>query len=522
MLPDLIKARSYMKFKTIISLLMCLLVIFSVSAYAAETDGKKTDLYLNHGSVIIAEKSVSGYDVNGKKVTSFDPDGYRIRQSNSQFATQNNITVESAQTDIELDGINIDCSDVFGTAAFMIDGTSDVSITISRNNLLSGGDSKAGLEIGTFATAVINGRGSLKVVSKNGSAAIGGGGTNPCGNLIVNSGYIIADGSKSSSGAGIGGGCNASGGTITVNGGYIEAYGGEYSAGIGGGGSAGSGGTITINGGTVTAVGGIYAAGIGGGRVGRSGTIIINGGSVKAVAGSNCPNAIGGGYGRPAAELKDSQGNNLTCVKIDMGASSGELSLKLNGEMTNICYPHPDDSFLYLYLKDGEYKALLTSEYAQSVYLSITVKNPSFTVEKTSAEMLTLSATSSLNLSGKLLKGDFSTVGNIKGQFLNQESSLILTDENGAEAQSFKKFATGQRVTLKSGDDELDYAEIVIVGDTDSDGEVNAMDAVVAKAIQTGLLTECSAAVASASDFNCDGIIDDEDIVLLINAGLKN
>lgn len=510
-----------MKTKKLISMCLCLLLITGISAHAAETDGKKTDFYLNYGSVTIGENSVSGYDSKGQKVTVPDADGYRIRQSNNQFATQNNITVESARADIELDGINIDCSDVFGTAAFMIDGSSMVNITLKRNNFLSGGESKAGLEIGTFAETVIDGDGSLKVVSKNGAAAIGGGGTNPCGVLVINGGYIVADGSGSSSGAGIGGGCNASGGTITINGGYVEAVGGEYSAGIGGGGSAGAGGNITINGGTVTATGGIYAAGIGGGRVGKCASVIIGGGSVKAVAGKNCKNAIGGGYGRPAAEITDSSGNKMTCVKIDAEAGKGDLSLKLDGKMTGIRYAHPDDGCLYLYLKDGEYSALVTSRYSKSAYFTITVNNPDFTAEKTLAEMLALADGSALSLSGKLLKGDFSSVGNIKSQFTNSESKLFLTDENGIETDDFEKFATGQVITLKSGGDELDRAEIVISGDADCDGEINAADAVIAQAIQTGILTNCGAAVLSAADADGNGTIDDADITILINAGLK-
>ena len=480
-----------MKTKKLISMCLCLLLITGISAHAAETDGKKTDFYLNYGSVTIGENSVSGYDSKGQKVTVPDVDGYRIRQSNNQFATQNNITVESARADIELDGINIDCSDVFGTAAFMIDGSSKVNITLKRNNFLSGGESKAGLEIGTFAETVIDGDGSLKVVSKNGAAAIGGGGTNPCGVLVINGGYIVADGSGSSSGAGIGGGCNASGGTITINGGYVEAVGGEYSAGIGGG------------------------------RVGKCASVIIGGGSVKAVAGENCKNAIGGGYGRPAAEITDSSGNKMTCVKIDAEAGEGDLSLKLDGKMTGIRYAHPDDGCLYLYLKDGEYSALVTSRYSKSAYFTITVNNPDFTAEKMLAEMLALADGSALSLSGKLLKGDFSSVGNIKSQFTNSESKLFLTDENGIETDDFEKFATGQGITLKSGGDELDRAEIVISGDADCDGEINAADAVIAQAIQTGILTNCGAAVLSAADADGNGTIDDADITILINAGLK-
>ena len=60
-----------------------------------------------------------------------------------------------------------------------------------------------------------------------------------------------------------------------------------------------------------------------------------------------------------------------------------------------------------------------------------------------------------------------------------------------------------------------------ISGDADCDGEINAADAVIAQAIQTGILTNCSAAVLSAADADDNGTINDADITILINAGLK-
>ena len=274
-----------MKIKAIICTALSVALIFSFSSYAFASDGVKTSVYLNYGKVSITADGISGFDENGTAISVFDSDGYRIRQQNNAYSTENNIEVDCADAKIELDGVNIDCSDLFGTAAFMIDGESNVSLTVKRNNYLTGGDARASLEVGSSAALTIDGDGYLSVLSVSSGAAIGGGGSNTNGSITINSARITADSSASTSGAGIGGGCNAAGGIITINGGWVNAIGGEYSAGIGGGGTAAAGGNITINGGTVTAAGGIYGAGIGGGRLGKCEKVTINGGSVKATAG---------------------------------------------------------------------------------------------------------------------------------------------------------------------------------------------------------------------------------------------
>ncbi len=85
-------------------------------------------------------------------------------------------------------------------------------------------------------------------------------------------------------------------GTLVIEDGFINAQGGGMSAGIGGSCPNSSGGTIIINGGTVNATGGsIGGAGIGGSYVncidpiGMCGTVIINGGKVTAIGGSKSP-----------------------------------------------------------------------------------------------------------------------------------------------------------------------------------------------------------------------------------------
>ena len=103
---------------------------------------------------------------------------------------------------------------------------------------------------------------------------IGGNSNANCGNIIIKSGNITAQGLN---GAGIGSGPDNSCGTITITGGTINAQGNLLSgqaAGIGTG-NNGECGDIVISGGTVTATGGQYSAGIGGGTSGYCSNITI-------------------------------------------------------------------------------------------------------------------------------------------------------------------------------------------------------------------------------------------------------
>ena len=97
--------------------------------------------------------------------------------------------------------------------------------------------------------------------------------------------------------AGIGAGANSSCGNIVIESGIISAQ-GHNSAGIGGSGDA-SCGDITIKGGVVCATGGFDGAGIGGCGTAGCGAITIEDGVtlVAATAGSKCENPIGAGAG---------------------------------------------------------------------------------------------------------------------------------------------------------------------------------------------------------------------------------
>lgn len=510
--------RWIMKIKAFICAALSAALIFSFSSFAFASDGVKTSVYLNYGKVLITADGISGFDENGNAISVFDPDGYRIRQQNNSYSTENNIEVDCADADIELDGVNIDCSDLFGTAAFMIDGESNVSLTVKRNNYLTGGDARASLEVGSSASLTIDGDGSLNVVSVSSGAAIGGGGSNTNGSITINSARITADSSASTSGAGIGGGCNAAGGIITINGGWVNALGGEYSAGIGGGGTAAAGGTVTINGGTVTAVGGIYGAGIGGGRLGKCEKVAINGGSVKATAGENAPNNFGGGYARPAAAIVDSDSNALVCAVVDVNALNCSVDSRINSKTVNVNYTHPDDSNFYFWLKEGTYTADVFPQGGAGIHAQIEISGSTATVTTSSFETLVLKSDSELALGNKLLTGDFSTVTDIKSEFENE--ILTLFDSDSDQIESFNYFATGQRIALISDEMMIDYADIVISGDLDGDGICDGRDAVIAQAIKSGMLTTAAPSVNAAADADSDGDFSDNDILMIQQKGL--
>jgi hypothetical protein len=128
------------------------------------------------------------------------------------------------------------------------------------------------------------------------AAGIGAGYQKACGNILIESGTIVAEGG--SRGAGIGGAGFASCGTITITGGTVTATGGEHGAGIGSG-YKGNCQSISITGGTVIATGYGDGAGIGSGKDGSCSTITIADGvtQVTAKKGSTATNSIGKGAG---------------------------------------------------------------------------------------------------------------------------------------------------------------------------------------------------------------------------------
>ena len=158
-----------------------------------------------------------------------------------------------------------------------------------------------GINVPKGKTLTIKGTGSLTASSNGWGAGIGAGWGIECGNIIIESGIIIATGGDNG-GAGIGSANNSKCGTVEIKGGIVTALGGENAAGIGSGDDnnfASSCGNITISGGTVIANGGSCAAGIGSGKGSTSicSSIEITSGvtSVTATKGQYSSNSIGAG-----------------------------------------------------------------------------------------------------------------------------------------------------------------------------------------------------------------------------------
>lgn len=201
----------------------------------------------------------------------------------------------------------------------------------------------------TVGNMIIN---SGNIVATGGmeSAGIGGGDHGNLVGLIINGGNVTARGGGNpgvvnGGAAGIGGGRMGNGSNITINGGTVNAYGGENGAGIGGGMQSsswgGDGVNIRINGGTVTAVGRWGGAGIGGGWDGNARNISIYGGTVTATGGQQSACGIGGGGGNYSGTGSDLRIAGGTVVASSTGqgcaaigstdSGDGETSVTISG-----------------------------------------------------------------------------------------------------------------------------------------------------------------------------------------------
>jgi hypothetical protein len=100
-----------------------------------------------------------------------------------------------------------------------------LELTIEGQNSLIGSGMSAGLGVPDTAKVVINGTpsDSLTVQGADGAAGIGGDNYEPAGEIVINSGTVVADGGRDA--PGIGSGALASGGSLTVNWGTVKASG---------------------------------------------------------------------------------------------------------------------------------------------------------------------------------------------------------------------------------------------------------------------------------------------------------
>ena len=212
--------------------------------------------------------------------------------------------------------INVPNDDGHRYSALACEG--NATIILYGNNNLWGGAYASGLQAGSPGTTLtIKGSGTLTARGRDHGAGIGSvntaisGYVKDCGNIVIESGTIIAYGGSYA--AAIGGAETKDCGDITITGGNVKAYGGNWAAGIGSsdGGTSRAAwcGKITISGGTVYAKGGVLAAGIGCGVYGCCGDITITSGVTRVEAvkgddngGHSAPCSIGyslGGNGFP-------------------------------------------------------------------------------------------------------------------------------------------------------------------------------------------------------------------------------
>lgn len=168
----------------------------------------------------------------------------------------------------------------------------DGTLILRGVNIVKGFNlSYPGIHVKPGKTLTIKGDGKLTASSGESTyrygSGIGGGSGIDCGNIVIESGTIIADGGRTA--AGIGGGNGGACGDITIHGGDItatnEGYGGAV---IGCAGLTAIGGDITITGGKITTEvkGNNAGIGIGSGTTGATiGKITISGGDITTTSG---------------------------------------------------------------------------------------------------------------------------------------------------------------------------------------------------------------------------------------------
>lgn len=468
--------------KKVISVFLCCLILTFCVCLPSSAVGEKTVFYLNYGNVYIDEYGASGYDINGKYVSENNPLGYVITQKNPNSTINKGITVSAAECSVELLNLNIRRYDEYD-CAFAVKSNADVTVTLSGENHLVSGSSRAGLEVGMSVRVTINGEGTLYAQS-NLQAGIGGGEGQSNGTLVIDSGTVYATGGIDGYSAGIGGGTNGNGGNITVNGGFVTANGGLYAAGIGGGYMSG-GGNITINAGVVTATGGAGGAGIGSGyQSGGTTNIVINDASVKAVAGMYADN-IGNGY-RATTEfngIHNSDGNSASLVNLSV---SDFKNIFVNGIDTSpITAPHPDDDKLYIYT-DSTSK--IVTEYMNDGSVKF------FKLNNAGTEQIYPYSSDCERFDDKLITGDIMSISVADGFSVNNNTLVY----NSVNVDSFTP---------------------VLRGDVNFDGELNGMDAVVVDCVINSMLSDVMTIKLSDADGN--GTINKDDVDLLAQYGLR-
>ncbi|NTU88421.1 MAG: hypothetical protein HGA54_00720 [Actinobacteria bacterium] len=324
-------------------------VVFKEGVSAAEA---MTMLYLDKGSISIGATSISGYDQNGILITTPNPLGYIITQTDPTTSITKTITITGGTHDIVLDGIYVDVSLLRYLTAVSVKAGATAHITLETGtvNSLRSSQTKAGLQVQAGAALILDGGGVLNVFGGSGLGATAIGGApndNGCGSITINGGTINANAALGSSCPAIGEGVMPGGtGIIEINGGNVTAIGASKASGIGGS-MISNVLSITINGGVVIATGGDDGPGLGTGFVSGNSTpervICITGGTVTATGGSRgagiggCGNGHGlgfsGGTIHISGGLVSSQGGLYAAA---IGSGSGSQASSNTGSVITI------------------------------------------------------------------------------------------------------------------------------------------------------------------------------------------
>ena len=233
------------------------------------------------------------------------------------------------------DGATVTLHDVHISDGSYIDCDGDATIVLEGENSICANYNNPAIWVPKGYTLTIKGTGSLDAENDRNTygiaAAIGGGEKLPCGNIVIESGTIVAKGGQRASGIGSGGHdaygadvaelyAQTTCGNIEIKSGNITATGNAYGAGIGCGGR-GTCGDIIITGGTIVATGGENdSAGIGGANASTCGNITIKGGTVTATGHWGCP-GIGMGSNGTATD-------HTICGDITIGGTANVTANK--------------------------------------------------------------------------------------------------------------------------------------------------------------------------------------------------
>ena len=262
------------------------------------------------------------------------------------YEAKNGDVLFGNNTDFEISiaaGATVTLHDVHISNNSYIDCQGDATIILEGENSICADKNNPAIWVDQGKTLTIKGTGSLEAENVGWAAGIGGGKMLPCGNIVIESGTIVARGGERSSGIGSSGyeadeanvaelHAETTCGNIEIKGGHITATGDDYGAGIGCGGR-GTCGKITITGGTIVATGGEYdSAGIGGASASTCGNITITGGTVTATGYWGCP-GIGMGCNGTATD-------HTICGDITIGGTANVTANKGSSAMHAIGFSY--------------------------------------------------------------------------------------------------------------------------------------------------------------------------------------